>query len=317
MNLGVSSCLLGAQCRYDGGHAHNDYVGEELGRYFNLISFCPEAIVFGTPRDTIRLVEDKEGVVHVEFGKTHQDITTKLHDISQEEALRAGEASLCGFVFKSKSPTCGIERVKVYQKDSGYSEKKGVGLFAKAVRERYPYLPIEEEGRLHDPWLRENFIMQIFAYQDWFNFLQTQPKTGDLVEFHTRYKYLIYAKSHNSYKELGTIVANHEKRSLGEMLELYKHGFLEAIAIKGNKGKTYNILQHIFGYFSKEITTGEKEELLLAMNEYKEGIIPLITVIKMFNLYIKRFEIEYLAKQKFLHPYPNELALRSDIKAFK
>ncbi len=219
MNVGVSSCLLGTQCRYDGGHAHNDYIEEQLGRYFNLISFCPEAIVFGTPRDTIRLMEDKEGAICVEFGKTHQDITTTLYDISQKEALRVGEESLCGFIFKSKSPTYGIERVKVYQKDSGYSEKKGVGLFTSAVRERYPYLPIK----------------------------------------------------------------------------------IGLIFFKRNKGKTYNIIQHIFGYFSRAITTGKKEELLLAINEYKEGIIPLVTVIKMFNLYIKRFEIEYLAKQKFLH----------------
>jgi len=317
MNLGVSNCLLGASCRYDGGHSRNEYVVDQLAKHFNLISFCPEAIIFGTPRDAMRLVEYKDGSMHVEFTNNHKDITDELSDISHKEAIRAGNEHLCGFVFKAKSPTCGIERVKVYQKESPYSEKKGEGLFAKAIQELYPHLPIEEEGRLHDPWLRENFLMQVFAYQDWFDFLAQKPKMADLVEYHTQYKYLIYAKSQKKYKELGAIVANHEKRSLDEILALYETGFLEAIAIKGNKGKTYNILQHIFGYFSKEISSDEKEELLSSMNEYKEGIVPLITIIKMFNLYIKRFEIEYLAKQKFLHPYPNELALRSDIKAFK
>jgi uncharacterized protein YbgA (DUF1722 family)/uncharacterized protein YbbK (DUF523 family) len=317
MNLGISSCLMGSNCRYDGGHSRNEYVVDQLSSHFNLVPFCPEAIIFGTPRDAMRLVEYKDGSVHVEFTNNHQDITKELSDISKKEAARMEREQLCGFVFKSKSPTCGVERVKVYQKDNPYSEKKGEGLFAKAVRERYPYLPIEEEGRLHDPWLRENFLMQVFAYQDWFDFIAKKPKMSDLVEYHTQYKYLIYAKSHHQYKELGSIVANHEKRSFEAIVALYEKDFLEAIAMKGNKGKTYNILQHIFGYFSKEISSDEKEELLISMNEYKEGIVPLITIIKMFNLYIKRFNISYLAKQKFLHPYPNALALRSDIKAYK
>jgi len=317
MNLGVSSCLLGSSCRYDGGHSRNEYVMEQLGTHFELVPFCPEAIIFGTPRDAMRLVEYAKEDIRVEFTNTKEDITPQLKDISQKEALRAGQENLCGFVFKSKSPTCGIERVKVYQKDNPYSEKKGAGLFAHAIRSRYPYLPIEEEGRLHDPWLRENFLMQVFAYQDWYNFLSTNPSMGELVEFHTQYKYLIYAKSHEKYKALGAIVANHEKHPLKQLLEEYQTGFLQAIALKGNKGKTYNILQHIYGYFSKEISHDERQELLSSMNEYKEGIVPLIAIIKMFNLYIKRFKIEYLAKQKFLAPYPNELALRSDILAYK
>jgi len=244
-------------------------------------------------------------------------MTEALSDISHQEATRAGGEKLCGFVFKSKSPTCGIERVKVYQESSPMNENKGMGLFAKAIHKLYSYLPIEEEGRLQDAWLRENFLMQVFAYEDWHNFIASSPTMGELVEFHTQYKYLIYAKSQNQYKALGGIVANHEKRSFDEILKLYEEGFLQAIAIKGNRGKTYNILLHIFGYFSKDISIDEKEELLISMDEYKEGIIPLIVIIKIFNLYIKRFEIDYLAKQKFLNPYPSKLALRSDIKAFK
>ena len=197
------------------------------------------------------------------------------------------------------------------------NENKGMGLFAKAIHQLYPYLPIEEEGRLQDAWLRENFLMQVFAYQDWFDFVDSKPKMGDLVAFHTQYKYLIYAKSHAKYKELGAIVANHTKAPLSDLFKEYEQGFLQAITLKGNRGKTYNILLHIFGYFSKEISTDEKEELLISMDEYKEGIIPLIVIIKIFNLYIKRFEIDYLAKQKFLNPYPSILALRSDIRAFK
>jgi len=317
MRLGISSCLLGKMCRYNGGHSRDAYIMNQLSSHFEFVPFCPEAIIFGTPRDTIRLVEDSSGAIKVVTSKDNRDVTQALSDISYQEATRAGEEKLCGFIFKSKSPTCGIERVKVYQENGPMNENKGMGLFADAIHKLYPYLPIEEEGRLQDAWLRENFLMQVVAYQDWFDFSASTPSMGDLVEFHTQYKYLIYAKSQNKYKELGNIVANHEKRSFDEILKLYEEGFLQAIAFKGNRGKTYNILLHIFGYFSKDISTDEKEEIVLSMDEYKEGIIPLIVIIKIFNLYIKRFEIDYLAKQKFLNPYPSQLALRSDIKAYK
>jgi len=316
MKIGVSSCLLGNQCRYDGSGAKDKFVVDELAEYFQLIGYCPEDPVFGTPRDTIRLVEvDNEVRVHI--GKNSDDVTDKMQNSSEQFAKKAKTDSLCGFILKSKSPTCGMERVKVYQYNNPFSEKKGVGVFAKELFKIYPYLPIEEEGRLNDPWLKENFLMQVFAYNDMEQFLAKPPEFKELVAFHTSYKYLIYAKSESAYKSLGNIVANHKKLPVNEVLETYKIAFFKAINEKGTIKKTYNVLLHIIGYFKKLITKEEKEHVLDACNEYKDGIIPLIAVIKLINLYVKRFDQSYLKTQKFLHPYPKELSLRSDIKAYK
>lgn len=196
-------------------------------------------------------------------------------------------------------------------------KKKGVGLFAKALKERYPYLPMEEEGRLEDAWLRENFLMQVVAYDAVAKFMKSNHKMRDLVAFHTSYKYLIYAKSPVAYKLLGNIVANHKKESLEEILKAYHQEFLIAISQKGNIAKTYNVLLHIYGYFKSLISQEEKKHLLTAIEEFKLGVIPLIAVIKLLNLYVKRFDMEYLKTQKFLNPYPAKLGLRSQIKAFK
>jgi len=316
MKIGVSSCLLGNNCRYDGAGSKDSFVVHELSKYFELVPYCPEAVVFGTPRESIRLV-DIDGEIRVISNKIQKDVTKELTDISIELALKAFDDNLCGFVFKAKSPSCGIERVKLYEKESHMCEKKAVGVFAQAVKEKQPLLPIEEDGRLNDPWLKENFLMQIFAYKELKGFLENEPSFKKLVEFHTSYKYLIYAKGQESYKYLGSIVANHDKRDLENVLNEYKIGFLTAIAQKGSIKKTYNILLHIFGYFKKLINADEKEHILTACEEYKQRIIPLIAVVKLLNLYVKRFDDKYLKTQKFLNPYPKELALRSDVKAYK
>lgn len=316
MKIGVSSCLLGNQCRYDGLGSKDSFIDAELSKYFELVPYCPEAPVFGTPRDAMRLVEI-DGEVRVKTSNSSKDVTQELFDSSYYFAQEAKKEKLAGFILKSKSPTCGLERVKVYQEKNAPSEKKGVGLFAQELRKVYPQLPIEEEGRLNDPWLKENFLMQVFAYDDLQSFLERIESFHELVEFHTGYKYLIFAKSQNSYKELGRIVANHSKLELDEVLKLYEEKFLSAIALKGTIKKSYNVLLHIIGYFKKQISKEEKEHLLSACSEFKSGFIPLIAVTKLINLYVMRFEQEYLRVQKFLNPYPKELSLRSDVRAFK
>ncbi len=316
MRLGISACLLGTMCRYDGSDNKDGFIINTLGKYFDYEPYCPEAEVFGTPRPTIRLVEvNNETRVHTSFES--KDLTDELDESCEKNANRIQNDMLCGFVLKSNSPTCGMERVKVYKDTNAPSEKKGTGRFAAKIKEKYPFLPLEEEGRLKDPWLRENFLMQIFAYKHIHEFVLGKPNFKDLIEFHTQYKYLIYAKSHIFYKKLGSIVANSEKKGLDTVLEEYKWAFLEAINEKGNIKKTYNVLLHIFGYFKKLITSSEKQEILEFIEDYKNKLIPLVAVINILNLYTKRFEHSYLLGQKFLNPYPKELALRSDIKAYK
>ena len=319
MKLGVSACLLGTACRYDGVGASDKFVIGTLQKYFDTVAYCPETIIWGSPRVAVRQVLDENGELKI-FTSTKKnpiDVTKELEDISLECANKIENDDLCGIILKSASPTCGIERVKVYKPNNNPSIKNGVGLFAKQIKEKYPYLPMEEEGRLVDPWLRENFLMQIFAYEHLYNFLKSNPSFNDLVIFHTSYKYLIYAKAQKSYAALGKIVANHDKKQLPEVLEEYTEEFLKAISLKGSINKTYNVLLHIFGYFKKLITKEEKEIILSSLEEYKEKIIPLIAVMKLINLYVNRFDVQYLKVQKFLNPYPKELALRSDVKAYK
>lgn len=316
MKIGISACLLGNMCRYDGLHAQDNFIAKILSKYFEFVPICPEKMVFSTPREAIRLVEI-DGDIKVKTSNTNKDVTKELEDISLTCAKMLEEEALCGFILKSKSPTCGMERVKVYQNKNAPAEKKGVGLFAKQVQEKFPLLPLEEEGRLNDPWLRENFLMQIFAYKALFEFLENKPQIKDLVEFHTSYKYLIYAKSNQAYKDLGKIVANQENKEIELILEEYKIAFLKAIYLKGSVSKTYNVLLHILGYFKKLISKEEKAEILESIDEFKEGIIPLIAVVKLFTLYTKRFDVTYLKTQIFLNPYPKELALRSTVKAYK
>lgn len=316
MMLGVSECLLGVNCRYDGGHAKESFITETLSKYFSFKAYCPEKIILPTPREAIRQVQTPHGI-KILTSNTNKDVSSELEKVCVDLANDVANHNICGFILKSKSPTCGLERVKVYQEKQAPSEKKGVGVFAKHLLKLYPYLPIEEEGRLNDAWLRENFLMQIFAYEDLHQFLSTKPNFADLVAFHTSYKYLIYAKSHVKYKNLGSIVANHEKLSLEKVLSKYKKEFLQAISLKGSINKTYNVLLHMFGYFKKVISKEEKQEILESFEDYKNKIIPLVAVMKIVSLYTNRFDIEYLKTQKFLSPYPKELALRSDIKAYK
>jgi uncharacterized protein YbgA (DUF1722 family)/uncharacterized protein YbbK (DUF523 family) len=318
MKLGVSACLIGTQCRYDGVGASDKFIVDVLQKYFETSAYCPETIIWGSPREAIRQTLSEDGKLKIVTStKTPKDVTEELENVSIECANRIENDDLCGFILKSSSPTCGMERVKVYKPFNAPSVKNGVGVFAKQIKEKYPYLPVEEEGRLIDPWLRENFLMQIFAYQHFHEFIKSNPSFNDLVIFHTSYKYLIYSKAQKSYNALGKIVANHDKKQLPEILEEYKEEFLKAISLKGSVSKTYNVLLHMFGYFKKLITKEEKEIILSTLEEYKQKIIPLIAVMKIINLYVNRFDVQYLKVQKFLNPYPSELALRSDIKAYK
>lgn len=316
MKIGVSACLLGNLCRYDGGHAQDQFVLNVLNKYFDMVSYCPEDKLFGSPRETIRLVEENE-TIKVMSSNGEKEVTKELKEVSKVFSKNMKEDDLCGFVLKSKSPTCGMERVKVFQNKNAPAQKKGVGIFAQAIKKRYPYLPMEEEGRLNDDWIKENFLMQVFAYEDLHNFLKNNPSKKDLVHFHTQYKYLIYSKSTLAYKRLGTIVSNQKKSTNKEILKEYKQGFLEAISEKSSIKKTYNVLQHIIGYFKKNISKPEKQVLIETLEEFKKELVPLVTVITLINLFTIRFDVKYLKQQKFLNPYPKELALRSNIRAFR
>ena len=316
MKIAVSGCLLGEEIRYSGGHSHDRFVTQSLGKYAQFVSFCPENLAFGTPRSTVRLVEDENDGYYVQSSDGEVDVTEKLLHTNNIELQKIQNEPIRGIIFKSKSPSCGLGSAMVYR-SNGYSKEKGDGLFVKICKEHFPLLPMEEEGRLNDPWLRENFIMQLFAYDDFENFKDSKPAMKDLVDFHQSYKFMLQAKDDVLYRKLGQIVGNHDKLSFDEVLNKYEYVFKTIIAEKSSIGKNRNVLEHMAGFVKDKISKVEKEMLHEQIRDYANKIVPLIAPLSRLHMFAKTYDVEYLLNQKFLHPYPKELALRSDIKSGK
>jgi uncharacterized protein YbgA (DUF1722 family)/uncharacterized protein YbbK (DUF523 family) len=316
MTIAVSGCLLGQNVRFAGGHSQDRFVTDQLGEYAKYISFCPENLAFGTPRPTIRLIEDEQDGYFVQSSETLADITEQLSITSQSELEKIQDASISGIIFKSKSPSCGFGSAMIYR-TNGYSKEKSDGLFVKMCKDAFPLIPMEEEGRLNDPWLRENFVMQLFAYDDFEKFKSTDPSMKDLVAFHQSYKFMLQAKNDMMYRELGQIVGNHEGLKFDELLRQYEILFKTAIGQKSSIGKNRNVLEHMAGFVKDKISSVEKEMLHEQIEEYAHKIVPLIAPLSRLYMFAKEYDVEYLLGQKFLHPYPKELALRSDIRSGK
>ena len=315
MKIAVSACLLGENIRFDGGHKRDRFITDQLSEFAQFTSFCPEHLAFGTPRPSVRLVNVR-GDIKVHSNKTGDDLTDALEQTSRDELSKLESQSLCGIIFKSKSPSCGMKSAKVYL-ENGFTEGKDDGVFASLCRERYPLLPMEEEGRLEDAWLRENFVMQIFAYDAYEQFKATSPAIADLVRFHTIHKFMLQAKDEQLYRELGNIVANRDGYSLEALLGMYELGFKTAISRKSSIKKTRNVLEHLVGFFKKELTKSEKEILHTQISDYADKIIPLIVPLSTIHLYAQKYNTHYLLDQTFLNPYPKTLALRSHINSGK
>ncbi|WP_295052919.1 DUF523 and DUF1722 domain-containing protein [Sulfuricurvum sp.] len=315
MKIAVSACLLGEKIRFDGGHKHEHFVTDELGKFAEFIPFCPEHLAFGTPRPSIRLLRHDD-TLFVQSNKDQSDLTLRLMETSKEELSKISKEPLCGIIFKSKSPSCGMGSAKVYL-ENGFCEGKEDGVFAAMCRERYPLLPMEEEGRLQDTWLRENFIMQLFAYDAFEQFKVCNPAINELVRFHTVNKFILQSKDEKLYRELGNIVANRDNLTFDIVLAMYELGFKTAISRKSSIKKTRNVLEHLAGFFKNELTKDEKKIVQSHINDFADKIVPLIVPVSTIALYAQKYHITYLLDQTFLNPYPKTLALRSHIDAGK
>jgi len=314
MNIAVSACLLGEKVRFDKGHKRDSFIMDELSRYANFISFCPEDLAFGSPRPSLRLVSKAENVI-VESNKSGDDLTNELLKASQSNLDMINEHKLSGIIFKSKSPSCGLESAKLYL-ENGFAEGKTDGLFVTLCKEKFPLLPMEEEGRLNDPWLRENFVMQLFAY-DAFERFKVNATMKTLVLFHQRSKFLLQSKDEVNYRTLGKMVGNHENKPFERILDEYEHLYKTTIGIKSSIGKTRNVLEHLAGFVKTFLDTQEKQMLHEQIADYADKIIPLIVPLSTLKIYATKYESSYLLDQMFLEPYPKALALRSDIKSGK
>ena len=315
MNIAVSACLLGEKVRFDGGHKHDRFVTDELGRYASFVPFCPEAIAFGTPRPSIRLV-NMEGGYNIISNKNGTNLTKELQDRSYQELHKIAGTNLSGIIFKSKSPSCGMGSAKAYL-ENGFADSKADGMFVAICKEKFPLLPMEEEGRLQDDWLRENFIMQLFAYDAILKLKESKPDMKAVVDFHTRNKFLLQAKDEKLYRVLGNIVGNHENLTIEALFANYEYNFKVAIAKKSSIKRNRNVLDHMSGFFKNELSSEEKEVLHEQIDEYAKKIVPIIVPLSTIKLYAKKHKTAYLLGQTFLEPYPKELALRSSLLSSK
>lgn len=314
VKIGVSECLLGVKCRYDGGHKKDAFLMETLSRYVDFIPFCPEAFVLGTPRESLSLRKSESGP-RLLGNKTDTDVTDAIKSYASETLKTCLKEEVSGYIFKSKSPSCGIEGIKVYLPNKMTDTQKAVGIHADVIQKALPALPVEEEMRLNDPWLRENFLMQLFAYDAVQQLQKSALKAGELVEFHTRYKFLLLSKSTKNYTKLGQIVANKQRLEFRACLDSYVMLFKDTVALKSSIKKVVNVLDHMAGFLKKQLDPVEKEELHISIKEFREGVVPLIVPIKLLRVYARKYQETYLQNQVFLQPYPEELGLRSEIRA--
>ncbi|CAB5087579.1 COG1683: Uncharacterized conserved protein / FIG143828: Hypothetical protein YbgA [Olavius algarvensis associated proteobacterium Delta 3] len=310
IKIGVSTCLLGEPVRYDGGHKRNRYVTDTLSEYFDFVPVCPEVECgMPIPRESMRLVGNPENPRLLTI-KTKIDHTDQMKTWAQARLKALEKEDLCGYIFKKDSPSSGLFRVKVYT-DKGMPHKVGTGLWARAFTEHFPLIPVEEEGRLNDPHLRENFIERIFAMKRWRETLAKRRSVGNIVDFHTRHKLLVLSHSPKHYRAMGKLVATGKSMAVKELYGDYETMLTEALGLRTTLKKNSNVLQHMLGYFKKQLTADEKQELLEIIDDYRNGLVPLVVPITLFNHYVRKYQQAYLDRQVYLRPHPVALKLRN------
>lgn len=306
IQVGVSACLLGNQVRFDGGHKRSVFVSEQLSRYWAFRTICPEMdIGLGVPRPSIRLVR-QDGALRLQTGDGSLDVTERMQSYATTKMIEC--ADLAGYILCAKSPSCGMERVRVYTPN--FSAKEGTGLFAAILMQTYPHLPVEEDGRLMDPVLRENFVTRVFAYHDWLQMCREPLTKGRLIAFHSRYKYLLLAHQPSSYKLLGKLLGDSVPMPLATLADRYLTEFMQGLRHPVSRKNHTNVLQHIQGYFKRDLSAAQKQELHQVIDKYRRGLVPLFAPLTLLQHYLREYPNQYLVQQVYLNPHPEDLALR-------
>jgi uncharacterized protein YbgA (DUF1722 family)/uncharacterized protein YbbK (DUF523 family) len=308
--LGISTCLLGENVRYNGGHARDRFLTDTFGKFVEWVPVCPEVECgLPVPRESM----------HLEGDPTNPRLVTSRAGIDHTSSMRRWAAGrvkelesqgLVGYIFKANSPSSGMERVKVFD-DGGVPRKIGVGLWARAFMDHFPLLPVEEDGRLHDPDLRENFVERVFCLMRYRNTVGAKRSRGSLVVFHAAHKLQLMAHSPKLLKEMGSLVAHAKEQKPTELYARYEEILTQALRLKATAGKNANVLQHALGYFKKSLTPDEKAEMLRVIEEYRGGFVPLIVPVTLLGHYVRKYREPYLAEQSYLAPHPSELRLRN------
>lgn len=308
--LGISSCLLGQTVRFDGGHKRNDFIEQSLGQYFSFIPFCPEVeIGLGVPREPLRLIGKGKEIRCVGVNDETLDVTDKLKQSANGQNF--WHSKLCGYIFKKDSPSCGMERVKIYFSD--IPSKVGVGIYAKQLMANYPLLPVEEEGRLGDPVLRENFIQRVYIMRRWQQLVKKGITAHALTNFHSQHKLILMSHDQNDCRRLGKLLATLDKQNIEKISHEYIHGAMESLKKISTKGNHVNVLQHIQGYLKCELTADDKAELCEAIERYRLGQLPLIVPITLLKHHFRNSPDPFIDNSFYMAAYPQELGLQNTI----
>lgn len=311
ITLGISSCLLGNKVRHDGGHNFNVYVNSTLSEYFNFRPYCPEmAIGLGVPRPTIRLNRTETGICLTGTDDKEMDLTDDM--IKWSQSAIAEMRDLSGFVLKNNSPSCGMERVRVYDQN-GAPSRDGAGLFADSLMRAMPWLPVEEEGRLNDPMLRENFIQRVFVYYRWQEMTKNGLSVADLITFHQRHNMILLAHDEVEFRKLDPLIAGVDKTNLKRVAEEYLLRTMTCLKSRASRTRHSNVLMHVMGFLKNKISSDDKQELIEIMDSYRHGRVPLIVPITLMRHHLRHYPDEYITGQYYMAPYPEELMLRNTI----
>jgi uncharacterized protein YbgA (DUF1722 family)/uncharacterized protein YbbK (DUF523 family) len=312
IRIGISACLLGQEVRFDGGHKRNEFLVDMLGRFVEFVPVCPEVdLGLGVPRETLRLLRDG-GETRLVANKSGVDHTAAMNAYARRRVAGLGGEQLSGYVLKKDSPSCGMERVRAYRA-TGMPARNGVGLFAAELMRRYPNLPIEEEGRLNDPQLRENFVERIFAYRRLQTFFAARFSSAGLIRFHTAQKLVLLAHSPAAYSALGRLVSGAKRMDRDELRETYEAQFMSALKKLATTARHSNVLDHIQGYLREHLDAAARSKFAALIDDYRRGLVPLIVPITLIRHYVRLFDVEYLKGQVYLEPHPRELMLRNHV----
>ncbi|WP_047275391.1 YbgA family protein [Pseudomonas lundensis] len=310
--IAISACLLGAEVRFNGGHKESRLCSEALSEHFDFVPLCPEvAIGLGIPRQPIRLIGNPQQPLAVGSVDSALDVTGPLHDYGVDMA--AEHTDICGYIFMQKSPSCGLERVKVYQDGGRPAELSGRGIYARAFCDAHPNLPVEEDGRLNDPVLRENFMTRVYAYRDWQALLKQGITRRSLTEFHARYKYQLMANHPVQYKTLGNLLGSLGKQDPRAIAPQYFSELMKALKRCATRRTHTNVLQHLSGYLKQSISSADKQEIQQIIGQYLQGIVPLVVPLTLLKHHFRQHPDPYIARQVYLQPHPENLSLRNAI----
>jgi uncharacterized protein YbgA (DUF1722 family)/uncharacterized protein YbbK (DUF523 family) len=312
IRIGISACLLGDEVRFDGGHKRDAFLTDVLGPHVQWVKVCPEVEVgMGTPRETLRLIRSGDEL-RMQTTRTGVDYTERMNRWSKKRLEELAREDLSGYVLKKDSPSCGMERVKVYG-GGAMPARTGRGLFAKALLERFPLLPVEEEGRLTDPHLRENFIERVFAYRRLIDLFSTKWSNGSVVRFHTGHKMALLAHSTTAYQKLGRLVARVSAMPREDFRHEYAQQFMNTLRVPATRKRHTNVLMHMAGHLSDRIDRESRHELSATIDEYHRGLVPLVVPLTLIRHHVRAAGVEYLKGQTYLEPHPRELMLRNHV----